>query len=155
MINKDGGGTIFGFYGRDTAVMRETHRDHGGSPSPPPPTREDSDHWPSEKNFTCNLGYWSVIFQTFLPQEAAPKNSWVFTWSDLHFLEGGYFTTTLISLRKFANISFVSKFMQLIIPLLFYHFFLSHHIISTNFFSDPHAKLDPSVLQKSESLSSW
>ena len=36
MINKDGGGGIFRFYGGDTAVLRGGHRAHGG-----PPTREN------------------------------------------------------------------------------------------------------------------
>ena len=38
MINKDtkiGGGTIFSFYGGDTAVMMGGHRAHGGSPQSP------------------------------------------------------------------------------------------------------------------------
>ena len=38
MINKDGGGTIFGFYGGDTAVMRGDVELMGDPPSPP--TRE-------------------------------------------------------------------------------------------------------------------
>ena len=41
MINKDGGGAIFGFYGGDTAVMRGDIELMGESPSPPPPTREN------------------------------------------------------------------------------------------------------------------
>ena len=36
MINKDGGGTIFGFYGEDTAVMRRDIELMGG-----PLTREN------------------------------------------------------------------------------------------------------------------
>ena len=36
MINKDGGGTIFGFYGGDTAVMRGEIELMGGSPQSPP-----------------------------------------------------------------------------------------------------------------------
>ena len=36
MINKDGGGTIFGFYGGDTAVMRGDIELMGGSPQSPP-----------------------------------------------------------------------------------------------------------------------
>ena len=36
MINKDGGTTIFQFYGGDTAVMRGGHRAHGGIPQSPP-----------------------------------------------------------------------------------------------------------------------
>ena len=40
MINKDGG-TIFGFYGGDTAVMRGDTELMGGPPSPP--TRENPD----------------------------------------------------------------------------------------------------------------
>ena len=40
MISKDGGGgTIFGFYGRDTAVMRGDIELMGDPPSPP--TREN------------------------------------------------------------------------------------------------------------------
>ena len=35
MINKDGG-TIFGFYGGDTAVMREDIEPMRGSPQSPP-----------------------------------------------------------------------------------------------------------------------
>ena len=39
------GGTIFGFYGGDTAVMRGDIELMGGPPSPPspPPTRENPD----------------------------------------------------------------------------------------------------------------
>ena len=44
MINKDGGGTIFGFYGGDTAVMRGDIELMGGSP-PVPPTRENPDRY--------------------------------------------------------------------------------------------------------------
>ena len=40
------------------------------------------------------------------------------------------------------------------LPIL-YNFILNHHIISTNFCSDPHPKHDPSILQKLESLSLW
>ena len=42
MINKNGGGTIFRFYGGDTAVMRGDIV-HGGDPPslPPPPTSEN------------------------------------------------------------------------------------------------------------------
>ena len=43
------------------------------------------------------------------------KTSGVLTWSYLHFL-GGCYTSTLISQKKFANISFVLKFMQLNTP---------------------------------------
>ena len=39
MINKDGGGTIFGFCGGDTAVMRGDIELIGGSP-----TRENPEH---------------------------------------------------------------------------------------------------------------
>ena len=35
MINKDGGGTILGFYGGDTAVMREDIELMGDPPVPP------------------------------------------------------------------------------------------------------------------------
>ena len=39
MINKDGGGTIFQFYGGHSCY-EGGHRAHGGSPQPPP-TREN------------------------------------------------------------------------------------------------------------------
>ena len=94
-------------------------------------------HWPNEK---ISLASWAIDL----------LSSKHFCCKKLHlhvpqYSPGQIFTfwgeDTLISLNKFANISFVLKFMQLVIPLLFYHFFLSHHIISTNFCSGPHPSL--------------
>ena len=80
-----------------------------------------------------------------------PRYSEVLAWSYLHFLGRRCYTSTLISLKKFGNISSVLKFMQLIPPpppqcLLFYFFFLTRHIILANFYCDPHPNHDHSVL---------
>ena len=73
------------------------------------------------KNFHLKLGYCSVIFQTFL----LPENVFHYYFKEVFATvslstSSGCYISTLISKKKFANISFVLKFMQLIIPLLFY-----------------------------------
>ena len=93
-------------------------------------------HWPNEK---ISLASWAIDLLS--SKHFCCKKLTHLVISSL------FWNSHLISWKKFANISFVLKFMQLITtPLLFYHFFLTHLIIiSTNFYSDPHLKHDLTI----------